>query len=109
MLGPFSIRSAHGQHDPKYGALRLRRTNRDLPVMPLDNHAADRQSQSHSLRFHGNEGVKYAFGFFRIDAGSGIFHGHDNCVVVLPRGLYLQRPVAVADGIHRLDGIVNQN
>src|ERR1700744_4292752 len=92
--------SAFGrQDDLEDRATRMGRRDGEPAGMTLDNHPANRQAQSHAVRLRRNEGVEYAVHLARINSWAGIFDLHGNTIAV-PFGGYLQRPLAVFDGVH---------
>src|SRR6516225_10659149 len=73
-----------GQGELKYGAARLVGLRPQLPSMSIDNGAANRQSHACSTGLRGVEGVEDPIEMRRIDARSGIAHGHADARLVLP-------------------------
>jgi hypothetical protein len=52
------------QNNPKNGTARVGRGDRQLTFMTPDDHPANSQSQSHSVKLRRNERIKYGTGFF---------------------------------------------
>src|SRR6516162_2531288 len=80
--------------------------HRDLPAVRLDNGAADRQADTHSLALVGDKGLEELRHQFRRDPGSGVAHADDDHVVVA--GCRGDNKLATLRGFHGLDGIAQQ-
>ena len=64
------------QHDPEDRPARLGGGEGQLAFMALHDHSADRETQSHSLRFRRNESLEDFSRIFRADPGSRVLDGN---------------------------------
>src|SRR5262245_17727732 len=71
------------------------RKRRQLPAMALDDGSADRQPQSHSVRFGRDERIKDTVQPVGIDSGPRIFHHGDNRIGVMTLRDHLQQSNAI--------------
>src|SRR5947209_2509739 len=68
------------QNDLEKRAAFSIRERRKLTAVLLSNHAANRESQSHSVRLRGKERCKYTFQFLRINSWSRVFYCNHDCI-----------------------------
>src|SRR6516162_900837 len=80
--------------------------HRDLPAVRLDNGAADRQADTHSLALVGDKGLEELRHQFRRDPGSGIGHADGDHIVV--GGCGGDDELASLRRLHGLDRISQQ-
>jgi hypothetical protein len=84
------------------------RQRRKFAAVTLDYHAANGQSQSHSIWLCRDEWIKYAVQSCWIDSRSGIFHCDDNCIGTLTLRYHPKHPISIHRVIHRFDRTVDQ-
>src|ERR1043166_6396385 len=72
-----------GYGELKDSAARLVRLRRQLATMSIDDEAANRQPHAGSTGFRGVEGIEDPIEMRRINAGTGIAHGHADACLVL--------------------------
>src|SRR6202171_4998146 len=66
------------QDELELGAVFAVRRRRQLAAMLLDDHAANRQAQSHAVRLRRQERGEYAVQFLRGNSRSGVFYRNRN-------------------------------
>src|SRR5260370_20518667 len=76
--------------------------------MTLNNHAANGQSQSRSMRLCRKECAKYAIQVFRIDSRSRVFYCDDNCIATTKLSSHPQHPTSIRGGIHCFERVMDQ-
>src|SRR5262249_10288567 len=93
------------QGELKHGTARLVRLRPQLPSMSMDDGAANRQPHACSTGFRGVEGVEDPVEIRRINAGTGIAHGHAGaCLVLIGADQQLSCPlVDRAHGFSRIE------
>ena len=102
------IRRFNRQDELKRRAVFAVRRGDELPAVMLDDHAANGQPQSRSLRFGREKCIENFIQSFRIDSRAGIFDGNGNRFVITKPGRHLQDPIAIRDVIHRFGRVANE-
>ena len=76
--------------------------------MTLNDHTANRQSQSYAMRLCREKRIKDAAQLFRIKSWSRIFDREHNCVAIVECCSHSQHPISIRRGIHCLNCVLDQ-
>ena len=79
-----------------------------MTAMALNNHAANRQSQSYPMRLCREKRIKYAPQLFRIESWPRIFDRDDNCIAIMEPCSHPQDPISIRSVIHSLNCVLDQ-
>ena len=80
----------------------------ETTMMPLDDGAADGESDTHAVALRRVEGVKQLVHALAVEARASIPHGHAHTIAVLPFGSDQQLPRAIVHANHRVRGVAEQ-
>src|SRR5204863_4131653 len=87
--------------------LAVRRRGK-LTAMLLDDHPANRESQSHAVRLRRNERRKYPAQLLRINPRARVFYGNGNGIGMTKLGCHTEHPMSISRGDHRFQRVVDQ-
>ena len=76
--------------------------------MTLNDHTANRQSQSYAMRLCREKRIKDAAQLFRIKSWPRIFDREDNCVAILESCSHSQHSISIRSAIHCLNCVLDQ-
>ena len=76
--------------------------------MTLNNHPANRQTQSYAMRLCREKRIKYAAQLFRIESWPRIFDRDHDCIAIVERCSHPQHPISIRRGIHCLNCVLDQ-
>lgn len=77
-------------------------------AVTVNNGPANRQPQTRALRLRRDERIEYVVEKLWIDAGSGVRHFNDNRPVTVTPGFHVHYAIALFDGVHGFNGVVDQ-